>query len=593
MLKVILYFLITTPAIYQEGKDKARVKVIKKNLKNNATMKKLITPIILIILFFIALFLRIYGLGHSFYSSDNAVHSFYAFKLLFYSPFDLNIKENLFGQIYAYPYGFNAFIIYLWNSLIGIFGIPLNELAQSVPLVFISSLTVISVFLLVNILVRDESISLYSAAFIGVGYFHVAESKLIERMQMVLPLCFLFFLFYFLILYKDGKRGISGYLCSVFIGLFMVTTNKFIAIIPLLLFSGFVLSESTGLLDKIKNTISFIFRKELLLIPSIVFLPYVLMQIYYSCILGNPMAGFIGKAIGKPKVFNFYFQDCFFYVAENFGLVLTFFLSIGIIYGIKELFKLSRESILFAWSLIFIFPFLFLTPPHATIIRANVIEADTPLLILALIASWRAYIYLKGKNILAGRIIEGLSILILIFVFLISWGMVANNKFHYRFPGSLVSSSYFSYENGAKATGYIIRENIKLDKNIFTNYEPILAQYYFGREKIFCQYDSTPEENLKYLEELISVMDYIILSGFGEDMDIYNNLLKTYNFNHEIKLKLNNKVIVKIFSKPGSDFSPTETDVKRISNLFDTKYANKYNLMKQKLKFPSENKSLI
>lgn len=549
--------------------------------------------LLLTLVFSVAFFLRIYGYEHSFRSSDNAIHSFYAIKLLFYSLFDLNLKDNLLSQVYAYPYGFNAFIIYLWNLMIGYFNIPLSEVIQSLPLILFSSLTVIGAYLLVKILTRNDTISLYSAAFIAVGYFHVIESRLLERMQMILPLCFLFFLFYFLLLYNEEKKKIFGYLTSVFMALFMVTSNKFIAIIPLLLFSSFVLNTGYNLRGRIKNTLSFIFKKELLLIPAIVFLPYVLIHVYYSVLIKDPKAGFIGKMIGKPKVFDFYFADCFLYIKENFGTILTLLLAIGLIYGIKKLIQLSRESILLAWSFIFIFPFLFLSPPYSTVISANVIESDVPLLILTLIALWRAYLHLKTKNILIGRAIEILSVMALIFMFLISWGMITNSKFHREFPGSQISGTYISTDNGAKASGYIVRENIDSHKNIFTNYEPILAQYYFGRDKIFCQYDATEEENLKYLEEVISRADYIVLNNMDRKLYIYANILKLNRFKTIIELQSNNETIATIFSKTDLDSPPVKTDIKILNVQFDKKYANRYNLMIHKLKFPPENRPAI
>lgn len=535
----------------------------------------------MILIFLFGLFLRAYNFNNNteYLSSDSVVHAFFAFNFLnFKSLFVLNPKGNAIAALFYFPYGFFQFgLIAILFVILSVFKIALLESYVFLLLAFMGSLVIIGVYLIVKELACDKILGILAALYVCIEPNLLSQSR-IAGMSILTSLSVEVFVIYFSIMYFKYKKTSDAWLSSLFLGIFFCACNMAILIIPLILFIGYIYNRN------IKELLKLVFRKETLVFPAaiigIYFAAFIYSYIYHFDISSN----MIGKLITKTKVFGFYGTDLMRYYIENCGFVLFLFFLIGIFYGIYKTIKLSPKSIIFVWGFIFTYPFLFFTPPYATAVRAFLTESQLAWGLLGIMALYEFYRNSQGdkKHLYAGIIAA-----LYLFIFIFSCGFVYNLKYYSGF--SFGSKKYMDIkELGVKAAGFYIRENIQQEKKIFTDLEPILSQYYFGKELIYCQYDSTAADNLKYLKEIGGKIDVVAISA--DDELLYREALKKYKFYKIAVIKTDNKPIRYIYSKEKQ--KEIYLDKKYLDDLFNKKYANIKNIMPYKIHVFAKNRPM-
>lgn len=542
-------------------------------------MKK--EKIILAVIFLLGLFIRAYNFNavNEFVSNDSVAFVFMALNIFNYkSLFILNPKYNLIAALFSFQYGFVLpCLIYVLFLLLTLLKIQILESYVFLLIAFLGSLIIIGVYLIIKELTGDKILALLSSLYVCIEPDLIGQSRTPGN-NVLTGLSVEVFAVYFIIKYFKNKNSKDGLWASLLVGLFISATNIFLLIIPLIIYIGYIYIRN------IKELFKLIFRKETIIFPLLILGMYFLAFMYLVIHHLDLSSNLFGKLITKPKAWNFYFMDLSGYYIENCGFVIFGLILLGICYGIYKTIKLSKESIVFIWGFIFAFPFLFFTPPYATVVRATLSDSQMAFGMLGVLALYDASkTSIKIKKYAFSAIIAALFIFTLIF----SCGFNYSLSYYRKLPLGAVRYLNIS-ESGAKACGFYVRENIGLDKKIFTDLEPVLSHFYFGRTKVFAQYDAGPEDNLRYLKEIIKGID--IISIKAEDENIYKPVLTDNKFEKIVIITSEGKPLRYIYSRERKNL--VYLDNKETVNEFNKKYATLKNLLPCYIGWPAENKPL-
>ncbi len=455
------------------------------NIKNKLNI---IDVYLCIFLFVFAFLLRLNYFSSLFTSSDNTAPVLYGMRLVLRPIFSLNFSDNPFLEIIAYPYGFNMFFYYIFLLVVKFFNFFFNEFIAPLPLIFFGSLKIVFIYKIVREYVDLERLKGFFIAFFFAvfPYFILRDYKFIQ-MQMICPsTIFVIFLYYFLKFQTThGKKFF--YLSSLFCAIYIVSSNLNPGIFVFLCFLLLYFYKKDGKLN---------FNWTFFILPILFILPYIAVHLFFVFKLNDSGAGFLGKLMAKSKQLGFYLYNFIHIFIDSygkfFGVIFLIFLFLGIPYTFLMYKNLKKKIIFYVWSLIYYLPFLLLIAPGVTLTHTYLYEGTT-----AIILS----IFIFIDEIIPYKKVVYVIFSVFIFISIIN-SHIFNNK---------------TLDDGLKAAGYLVRNQINEDKKIYIDTEPMRSHYYLGREKIYCKYDADFEANLNYLINIYINMDILILEkGFKE-----------------------------------------------------------------------------
>ncbi|MBI2252949.1 MAG: glycosyltransferase family 39 protein [Armatimonadetes bacterium] len=532
------------------------------------------------IIFILGLFLRFYGLNTftDYLSSDHvqqvlASLNYFNYKTLF----TFNIKQNLIAGVFSYAYGFVTItFIYTWILFLKFLHLPINETNISYLSALTGSLSVLGIYLLIKELVDSKS-ALLCSFLAAIEPYLIVQSKDLGRYHIISALSLFIFTLYFFILYFKTKNSLNGWLASIFLAVYIGSSNMFMGILPLIFYIAYLYCGK-------KDIFKLFFKKEILILPGITFLLYLSALIYVKLNHLSFGSAFLGKPLDKPKILGFYLSSLSTDYISNVGYIIYSLFYIGLIYGVFSFLKNKKESLIFIWALIYTIPFLFFTPPSATVVRVYIMESQTSWAILGILGLY--YLYKNSNYKILKYFLSSLIFSLFLSIILLTSGFALNFPIYSNFSlGAVKDLGSLPYAHtGAKAAGFYARENIPEGENIFTDLEPMLAQFYFGRNKIFCQYDAHKAENLKYFKIIKDKIKWVIIDF--EDENIYP--LRDFYKAAEIHFK--NKPLRVIYAKGKKEILKIDAEIYNL--YFRRKYEKLNKFIPNKLEYPSEGRIL-
>ena len=161
-------------------------------------VKKQVTIVILLLIFFAGIILRFYQLSQipNGFHIDEAIGGVNGYFLLQTGKDSNNIKFPLQTEVFGdyNPTGYS----YLTMLPIALFG--LNEFSTRFPGAFLGSLTILACFLLALSIFKNRKIGLLAAFLVAISPWHIvfsrsSEQTLVSIFFIVLGFCLVFFIF--------------------------------------------------------------------------------------------------------------------------------------------------------------------------------------------------------------------------------------------------------------------------------------------------------------------------------------------------------------------------------------------------------------
>lgn len=532
---------------------------------------------ILVILYLFTFYL---WFGHDpiteFKSSDGAFTYFLTLTMLKRHIISLPLSGSLIAGIFSFSQGSYPVFLLLYIRLLDFLKIPLTPFILKLPSYLLAS-TVPILFFLITRLLCSPKISLLASIFICIWPFALFISRVPTGYQTVFKSSFFLLSIISLLRYFDTKSKRALFIFSCIFALYLSLSPIGFAFVPVLFYSLFIFdtNREAPIIYRIKELLKKMTLKELWLTPIVMLSPHFLAFLYGKIFVGEKAVTYFGKLLSRANVpYNFKMNNFInSYIVKHVGIIFSIFLLCGILYGIYTIIVRSKESIFFISAVCFILPFGFILgiKDYPAIDYLN--EGLYCCLLLSFFLLNK--IYQKKKQLT-------FSILICL-TFYASLGVVSafnvNNLWLRRIKPGLDYVS--SQSNGQTAAGYYVRENIPMGKNIFTDMEPIYANYYFGRAGLFNLNDAGLEQNLEYFNRVRKKIDYAIISS---------ETAKDYEFEKKGFFKVaevydeDGRELISVFCSERSD-KMNIFDNKTLIKAFYRKYANLQNIVPYKMRY--------
>ena len=547
-----------------------------------------------VVLFVISAALRIYGINGltEYYTSDHPQQVMQAINVFENrSFFSYSIPKNIFAGIFSFPYGLGTIVfLYFWVFLHHLLHLPVLEWTMTLYGSLIGTAWVIGMFFLLKELISERTAFL-SSVLCAIDPYLIAQCRDLGRFHIILALALgIWTLYFFIKYYKYGSRR-TAIISSIFLALFIGSSNMFYNMIPVILFAGFIIffQQNHNFKKSFNDLTKYICKFEILFLPCMILLIYFCAFIYTIVNHLNLDACFLGKPLAKAKVFGFYFLNLSEYYISNSGFIIFSIFFIGFIFGLTRFIKFKNEGILFFMALIYTWPFLFFVPAYATAVRVYIMESEIMWGILGIIAILEYPYLFPGKTKLKQVISYSIYSLIIITTFIITIGSVYNNPvFNYlNFGKDKESCGIMPYNPvGIKSVGYYVRTYIPGSKKIFSDMEPMVSNYYLGENTVFARYEADTAENIVYLKQIAHKIDYATF--FYKDRALYEPVLKESGISYNIlQVNYDGKPLRCLYSRFKKPLLITDNN--RFNILFDQTYAKMRKLITVKIDWPAEN----
>jgi hypothetical protein len=366
--------------------------------------------------------------------------------------------------------------------------------------------------------------------------------------------------------------GIWG---SLFLAMYIGWDGQFLAVFPLVFFTGLAYVQGNSLTTKIKRTVDMLMKKSIFILPAISLLPHIIVWGWFVFTRKSYVDGYIGHLF-LEKTYNYAWDPFLFFEGMLLDTSLIFIIasSIAFSYGLYLFYKRSPQSLLVIWAALYLAPWLFAIQRPDTSWRIYYLMGIIPLTILVAIAILEAG-SLLGKTFMRKFKFVILSMLVgsIVFSMLVRSLSAAyditlfglKTDFYY---GKMVRQNY-----GVKTAGFYARENIPLTSRLFTDSGIPVVKYYFHRmpvadKDVFYNIISSEDENkYEFLRKVVDTIDYIFVRTKNE------TLAQPYvekDFYKIIDIYYRNNPVMSIYSR---DKKPLmRMDVEKYDRLFDKKY---------------------
>ena len=475
---------------------------------------------VLILIFFVALVLRFYRMYEEFYSGDmcymaeevlNAIPDRWTISN-FIPRGDYNLGNPI--RLIAFPKGPLWPILTFINTLFfSLLGVELSTTVWMLPIIVIGALTPIVCFYLLFRITEDQRTALLGALFIMVFPFHVLNSRYSKEVlgffgQALIMLSLMNHI------QKHSKR--SAWLLGLSIGLYLFMHNLWIGILPVIVYSTFVLvGEKDKFRLRTRRTLALLFQKEVIIIPVAALVLLIGASVFASRDSGGALSsGPLGYLLQKSGMtsLGWYGTAYFRNLLNDSGILMGIAIIFCLIFGMKEFLRLSKSSVLWFWAVCYIIPFLFYVSPKITLPRVYSSHGyQAMVLFFALMVGTHGF-----RNSRTSKATTMLSIILLVSSLYTMLCTVYKfdriNIFHLR-------DCQGSYRQpiGLKAAGYWLRKNTAPTAQVFffdyggMGMEPSNS-FYYARRYLMALTDSPSLENtLYYLKTFAKEMDYLVI----------------------------------------------------------------------------------
>lgn len=504
-----------------------------------------------------------------FRSSDDAFVSFFTLTMLKRHVISLPLSGSLVAGLFSYGHGSYPIFLLFYVKILNFLRIPLTPFILKLPACLIASTTPLLVFFIMRLFCAKTKALLVSF-FITIWPFSVLFSRYMNGHIIIFESSFFLLSIIFLLKYLDTKSKKDLYFFSCIIALYLNLSVMSLTFVPVIFYSLFTFDTNTKqkLISRVREFFKKISQKGLWFIPTVTLIPHFLAFLYGKIFIGKKAVTYFGKLLSRTNS-SYYFDVNYFinfYIINHLGIIFAIFLLCGIFYGIYTAIVRSKESIFFVGALCFILPFGFILGIKEYPGWAYLSDGLYCLTFLSFLFLSKIF---QHKKIIAFWITLILNLYALSGILSI---FNPNNIWLKKVkPGC--DYIYFN-SSGQTSAGYYVRENIALEKKIFTDMEPIYANYYFGRNGLFNLYDADLKQNIRYFKKVKEKIDYAIVSSataeyYEFEKDGYYKAAEIYE---------ENRPLISIFSHKKTDKINIFNNNDLIKNFY-RKYANIQNIV--------------
>lgn len=418
-------------------------------------------------------FLRLYGQAHTVYQNpDDAVLAYFIVNGAKLPVFDTDPATNAIARLLSWDYGWPAFAPYFaYVRLLDVVHIPINELTLAIPIAVFGALIGLLLYLLA-LQFDCPDVGLLTAALLAVMPLWVTYGRTIGGFHHI-PASILFMLA-ILCIVRYLKRPADGHAAlwaGITTGLYICSDLQFpFGVLILLLLVALWPRERSG---GWQAALMPLWNVRVLLPPVILFLPYVAAWLYARHIGYSPQT-FLGTMFGEHSPdYGFHLIPLLNDLAMNMGIPAVIAL-IGIPFVLRAHWGDSRYVWLTAWTLVAAIPFLFLATRKVTMVWTYQALLLLSLVLLISMALLRIrHVTLRGLAIavvIAGALATTFG------------GVFQVSAFKPFWPNRALPYGAVVPNNGMKAAGYWVRNNVPADARVFVTHDPAIAYWYMGRE---------------------------------------------------------------------------------------------------------------
>jgi hypothetical protein len=495
----------------------------------------------LLSLFFLSFFLRIFFLGNTFQSSDNAE---IAWKIL---------RNNGYSWILRDYYGaiINVYIKFS-VGLLSSFGVTITEFWWRAPVAVIGALQApLTYFFLKRSIGCTNVGALAAAAFLAILPIHVFISRFLYGYE-VLGVFFVTLAIWKLLDFFAQPTLRSGLLTSIFAGLYLISHGFIIPFIPCLISLIFLFgsNEQYGIISRFSTGVKLCLKYFVWLFPLLFF----------------PLCVYpLGHALRKPTQLGLYLQDYAPGFIENAGYFLVLLLFTTIAFSLCAKSVRSKYAIFFViCGVSYLAPLFLGTPQGITVVRMYMLMG-TYFLILS------AAVFLDNLAKLFPRLVIA-AVSLCFFVTL--WGTVESlfGRDEFFDPSGVRIKFQFGIppDPGSKAAGFLIRKYVKDSEKVLAihgNVEPPILFYYFGRSQ-YSFFDLSASQAIEEFDKLKDKVDVVICSeDQSAALDIDNRFIRRSVIFSEARPRMI------IYTKPHVEIPVKASDVRELNLLFDRTYS--------------------
>lgn len=506
-----------------------------------------------------------------FRTSDETLDYFFTLSVMKRSTLLFPLRGSIISGLLSHPHGAGPTFMVPYILLLNFFKVPFSAFTLKLPVYLISAALPVIIFFL-----GKKFLSIRTSFFCSIFVIFWPFSLYSSRTQTCGDYLFLSVLFLscLLLLYRylSSQSKLNMFLLSISLTFYLNFSLTSLSFIPVMFYAFFLFcnEKKSTFIARVKKLLSIITRKELWVLPALSFVPYLLAFLYGRICIGDNATSYFGKLFSRSK--TPYFFDLSYFINKYFfdyvGVAFTLFLALGFFYGAHSLFKKKKESILFVCSLCNFFPYGYLLGMKDYVGWVFLGDGLYCLIFLSFLLIERIF---ERRAFFLN--IFMCSLMLLVFLGALSFLSPRLNL-------KLISPQKIDQRQsaGRAAAGFYVRKTIGLEKNIFTDMEPIQANYYFGREGLFNAYDASVKENVAYFKEVKSGIDYAIVSSINEkEYDFESN-----GFCKEAQILKGSEPVISVFMH-GSCPKTAVLDSSFYDKNFYNEFANLTNIVPKKM----------
>lgn len=476
---------------------------------------------VLVSVFIVAFFMRSYRMYPEFYSDDMALIADYVLDSVpdrwDISAFVLRENANLGNplRLLAYQWSPLSAVLTFMNMLFfSLLGISLTEYVWVLPTIVIGSLTPVICYYLIFRLCGDRTSALIGALFIMFFPFHVLQSRYSSANE-VLGFFGQVLVLLFLVNYLQKGTKSSALWFGFFMGLYIFTHLQWPGIFPVIVFAAFVFvgdKKKVGI--RLKKACSHIFKKEVIIFPVVALLLLVAVSIFAG--RGSPQlfGGSLGHMVSKGEASSIGWYGGYYYnwLLNNSGILLGIAITVVFFFGLREVLRLSKSSVLWCWGLTYSLPYIFYVSPKVTVAHTYYSHGFQAFTLFSAVMIAKYFFHRKMKKWIGILLVISVIASSALTIFVIAYGFENINLFGLKgFQGS------YHKPIGLKAAGYWLRKKTSVDTRVFffdyggMGMEPTNAFYYSRRTLMALSDSPTLEFTLSYLKLFDDEIDYLVI----------------------------------------------------------------------------------
>lgn len=497
----------------------------------------------LIVLFLLALLLRILHLNTTFQSSDNCELA------------DRIVHNRGYSWMLREYYGvlINV-IVKIFAGVLSAIGFTITEFWWKFPIAFIGSLQVPLTFFFLKTLNSSNPFALIGSAMISILPIHVMQSRYLWGYE-ALGVFFVTLALYSVLKFFQQPSLLSGLKASFLTGLYLLSHGYIIPFLPCFILLLFLSpSEESSVFARLKNRTILVIKYFVWLFP-LLFLP---MSLY-------PLK----HALNKPAQFGFFFLNHLAGFIGNIGYFLFGLLVLSSLFFIfAKTARSAQNLLLLLCGIFYLAPLIFGTPPGITVVRGYML-LGTYFLILFTLRAFESFSHY--------RYFFSLAILV-ITIFLTLWGTV--ETIFYRDqeldPAGVIQERGGTFPDpGTKAAGFLIQTQAPPEAKILAlhrNVEPPNLSYYFRREEV-AFYDLELEDSESMFSQFKNTADIVIC-----ERSQLTIIEKSNEFILRMVFYSENVPRMWIFARKNISLPKIRADVSQFNKAFDHEFSWKVSL---------------